>query len=85
MKRRAGHCDDTLDLFIYWNLDEENIHRFLVNEMICVQEAIKAGEEYCPVPAITDGLKNCMTHVDSDYAQLQAQNEDGTRTVDKCR
>ena len=53
-----------------------------MNEMICVQEAVKAGEEYCPVQSIIEVLEECMKFVDT--GNLPVPTED-TVYNDTCR
>ena len=83
VKKRAGHCPDTRDLFRYWNIDEENIHRFSLNEMICVEEAVKAGEEYCPVPKIITALEECLAEEKRKNSTIPSHNN--LYVKDNCR
>jgi len=83
VKKRAGHCPDTRDLFRYWNIDEENIHRFSLNEMICVEEAVKAGEEYCPVPKIITALEECLAEEQRTNNTIPSHNN--LYVKDNCR
>ena len=66
---RAGHCDDTPEIFTFWNNNDENDLRFELDEMICTKDALRAGKDFCPVAEIIFTFDNCLVEADDGREQ----------------